>query len=161
MSAEAEEEAAAADIIMCCASCGQAEVDYVKLNKCDGGCDLVKYCRDECQNNHRGQHEEECRKRRVELRDNDLFTQPDSSNLGDCSICCLPLPLDPSKSVLMSCCSQIICLGCDYANTEREFEAGLENRCAFCREPLPESKEEIQKRMMKESRKMTQLLCAK
>ena len=69
----------------------------------------------------------------------DLFTQQDSSYLGDCPICCLPLPIDRSKSGLMGCCSQLICLGCDYANYMRENEQGLEHRCAYCREPVPET----------------------
>jgi len=32
-----------------CACCGIAAVDDIKLKLCDGGCDLVKYCGDECQ----------------------------------------------------------------------------------------------------------------
>ncbi len=48
----------------------------------------------------------------------------------------------------MGCCSKKICDGCDYANQKRENEAGLEHRCAFCRDPLPESKEEFDKRLM-------------
>ena len=90
-----------------------------------------------------------CKKRLAELRDDNLFTQPDESYMGECSICCLPLSLDPKKSILMSCCSKIICLGCDYANQNREVEAGLQQRCEFCREPMPKSDEEINKRIMK------------
>ena len=75
-----------------CACCGTAAVvDNVKLKDCDAGCDLVKYCSDDCQENHREQHEEECMKRMAELRDDDLFTMPDGSHLGECPICCLPL----------------------------------------------------------------------
>src|SRR5210317_1025298 len=108
----AEEEAA--DTMMCCACCGKAEVDEVKLKICTA-CRLVKYCSVECQKNHRKQHKKACRKRMAEIRDDRLFTQPDESHLGDCSICCLPLPLDMRKSTLMSCCSKVICDGCDYA----------------------------------------------
>ena len=143
----------AADDTMCCASCGQAEIDDIKLKKCDGGCDLVKYCRDECQENHREQHEEECKKRRAELRDNDLFEQPDGSYLGECPICCLPLPIEPIKSVTMNCCSSVICNGCNYANQIREIEGGLDHRCAFCRESLAKSDEECNKRIMKRVKK--------
>jgi len=145
------EEAAAADI--CCASCGQAEIDDIKLKKCDDGCDLVKYCSDDCQENHRPQHEEECKKRMAELRDRDLFAMPDGIYLGECPICCLPQPIDPTKSALMACCSQSICNGCAYANQMREIEAGLEQRCAFCREPLPESMEDVLKRVTKRMKK--------
>jgi tetratricopeptide (TPR) repeat protein len=148
-----EEEVAAADMLLCCASCGQAEIDDVKLKLCDGGCDLVKYCSVECQENHRDQHDEECKKRAAELRDRDLFTPPDSSSYGECPICCLPLPIDHDKSMLMTCCSKKICLGCDYANQKREYEGGLEHRCAFCREPLPKSQEDVVKRRMNRVKK--------
>jgi tetratricopeptide (TPR) repeat protein len=140
-------------MMMCCASCGRAEIDDIKLKKCNGGCDLVKYCRDECQRNHREQHEEECKKRRAEVRDRDLFEQPEGSFLGDCPICFLPLSLDPKKSINMSCCCKAICNGCDYANEKREFEAGLEHRCAFCREPAPKSHKEADKNVMKRVKK--------
>jgi tetratricopeptide (TPR) repeat protein len=145
MSSEAEEAAVAAGL-MCCASCGKAEVDDVKLKKC--ACKLVKYCSVDCQKNHRPQHKKICRKGLAELRDDDLFSQPDGSHHGDCSICCLPLPIDPTKSIIMSCCSKYICNGCCRANQNREIEAGLEHRCAFCREPMPESEEEFDKRLM-------------
>jgi tetratricopeptide (TPR) repeat protein len=146
-----EEEAAAADEV--CASCGQAEIDNIKLKSCDGGCDLVKYCSDVCQESHNEHREEECRKRAAELRDRDLFTLPDSSCYGECPICCLPQPIDPTKSALMSCCSQLICIGCVYANGNREIEAGLEHRCAFCREPRTKSKEKLNKKRMKRVKK--------
>ncbi len=137
------------DAMMCCASCGKAEVDEIKLKKCDGGCELVKYCSDECQDNHREQHDEECRER---LRDIDLFTQPDESHLGECPICCLPLPIN-MRNVFMPCCSKRICIGCNCANKKREVLAGLEQRCAFCREPSPKSDEEAEKRCMKRIKK--------
>ena len=44
---EAEKEA----VEVCCANCGIAQVDDIKLKICDGGCDLVKYCSDRCQGN--------------------------------------------------------------------------------------------------------------
>ncbi len=144
-------EASTADI--CCASCGQAEIDDVKLKKCDGGCDLVKYCSDDCQENHRPQHEEECKTRLAERRDDDLFTQTERSSLGGCPICFLPLSIDMKKSAFMSCCSKIICLGCDYANQMREMEARLERRCAFCREPMPKSRKEYDKYVMNRIKK--------
>ena len=42
----------------------------------------MKYCRDECRENHRPCHEEECKKRAAEILDRDIFTQPDESHLG-------------------------------------------------------------------------------
>ena len=142
-----------ASVVDSCACCGIAAVDDVKLNICDGGCDLVKYCSVDCQVNHKEQHEEECKKRKVELHDKELFTQPDSSHRGECPICCLPLSIDASKSFIMTCCSKSICIGCEYANTKREREQGLEHRCAFCRERKPKSNEEHIKRIMERVKK--------
>jgi tetratricopeptide (TPR) repeat protein len=153
MSTAASKKSSDDAVMMICASCGIAEVDDVKLKDCYDGCSLVKYCSNLCQNNHRDQHEEECMKRLAELRDRDLFTQPDGSHLGECPICCLPLSIDVKKSTSMSCCSKSICKGCDYANKKREKEAGLENRCAFCREPLPKTREEVNKYIMKRIKK--------
>jgi tetratricopeptide (TPR) repeat protein len=144
MSAEA---VVAADEV--CASCGIAAIDDVKLKLCGGGCDLVKYCGDHCQGNHREQHEDECKKRLTVLQDKQLFEQPDSSHVGECPLCFLPLSLDLSSSIMTTCCCKMICKGCDYANQTREMEQGLEHRCAFCREPLSRSDEEYDKREMK------------
>jgi hypothetical protein len=147
MSTVDEEEQA--DTVMCCANCGKAEVDNVKLKMCTA-CKLVKYCSVDCQKNHRRQHKRACRKRAAELRDDRLFTQPDESHLGECPICCLPLPTDDKKKTnINSCCSKLICLGCSYANTKRETEEGLVQRCAYCREPLPKTAEEADQNFMK------------
>ena len=144
-----EEEEADVSLSCCCASCGKAEIDHIKLVPCDD-CDLVKYCSDECQEDHRSQHEEACKKRAAELRDELLFKQPESSHLGDCPICCLPIPLDKSKSTLKSCCSKIICNGCWYANQIREQEARLVQSCPFCRKRAPpKTEEEYYKLLMK------------
>ena len=124
-----------------CASCGIAAIDNITLKKC--ACNLVKYCSVDCQKNHRPQHKKACRKRLTELRDKQLFEQPDSSYLGECPICCLPLSIDQEKSTLMGCCCKVICKGCNHANKKREIEGGLEHRCAFCREPVPKSDEEF------------------
>jgi tetratricopeptide (TPR) repeat protein len=134
-----------------CASCGIAAIDNITLKKC--ACNLVKYCCVDCQKNHRPRHEEECMKRKAELHDKELFTQPESSYLGECPICCLPVPLDPAKSTLTSCCCKTICNGCAYANMKREREQGLEPRCVYCREPLPKSQKEYNKRVMNRIKK--------
>ncbi len=136
-----------------CASCGVAAVDDVKLKKCDAGCDLVKYCSDECQENHRPQHKDSCAKRMAELRDDDLFTMPDGSHHGECPVCCLPLSLDPPKSRMMVCCSKLVCNGCNVANQRREIEAGLQRRCVYCRQPASDTDEEASKYMMKRMKK--------
>jgi tetratricopeptide (TPR) repeat protein len=141
-----ELEAAAADI-SCCASCGKAALDDTKLKKC--ACNLVKYCSVDCQKNHRPQHKKACKKRMAEIREDKLFTQPDESCLGECPICCLPLPLGMTKSVINSCCCKRICHGCNYTNKLREVEQGLEQRCVYCRELMPETDEEIKQNYMK------------
>ncbi len=46
----------------CCASCGIADIDEIKLKKCDG-CDLARYCSDACREDHRPEHEAKCKKR--------------------------------------------------------------------------------------------------
>ena len=111
-------------------------------------CRLVKYCSVECQKNHRPQHKKACKKRMAEIRDDRLFTQPEESYLGECPICCLPLSLDMTKSRMMACCSKRICMGCNYGNKQREIEQGLEQRCAFCREPVSFTQEEDRQREM-------------
>jgi len=128
MSADLEE---AVDM-MCCASCGIAEVDDIKLKKC-AACDLVQYCSDKCQQEHRPKHEAMCKERAAELRDEILFRQPESTHLGDCPICFLPLSIDTDKSMLTACCNKMICNGCAYANGMRQPKDRLEYTCPFCR----------------------------
>ncbi len=130
-----------------CASCGKSAVDDVKLLLCTG-CKLVKYCSVDCQKNHRPKHKKECKKKAAELRENTLFRQPDGSCYGECPICCLPLPLDPTKSKINSCCCKTICKGCSYANKKRELEQGLEQKCPYCREELPENQEDVNQNYM-------------
>jgi len=113
---------------------------------CDA-CDLVRYCSDKCQQDHRPQHETMCKERVAELRDEILFRQPETSHMGECPICFLPLPLD---HVMQSCCGKVICDGCSYANKlVREREARLVPACPFCRSPLPNTPEEQDKNIMK------------
>ncbi len=134
--------------MLCCASCGIAENDDVKLKNC-AACYLVRYCSVNCQKNHRPKHKRDCKKRAAELRDELLFKQPESSCLGDCPICLIPLSLDQTKSVMTGCCSKQICRGCSSANALREFEQGLEQRCPFCRQIPPMSDRENEKNVMK------------
>ncbi len=129
----------------CCANCGIAGVDDIKLKDCDG-CHLVKYCSDKCKVEHREQHEEDCKKRKAELHDKKLFRQPDGNHRGECPLCFLPMPLDIKKSIFYSCCSKTICYGCDYANDMSN--GGYMGSCPFCREPAACDKEESHKRMM-------------
>jgi tetratricopeptide (TPR) repeat protein len=137
-----------ADKILRCASCGIAEGDEVKLKDCSA-CKLVKYCGIECQKKHRPEHKKACKRRAAELRDELLFKHPESSHLGDCPICYLPLPIDLQKSTTYDCCSTVICHGCVYTNAMRELEGRLEHKCPFCRHPPPTSDEENLRFIMK------------
>ena len=148
MSAAAEEKKSDYDTLMLCAGCGVAGGDDIKLKKCTA-CYLVKYCSVKCQKDHWSKHKKACKKRVAELHDEILFKQPESNHFGDCPICCLPLPLDPSRSSLMTCCSKIICNGCEVANKKREDEGNLQHNCPFCRQPEPNSEEEINEEVMK------------
>eukprot|EP00985_Skeletonema_marinoi_P019953 scaffold11626_cov147-Skeletonema_marinoi.AAC.1 len=136
--------------MMCCASCGTEEVDGVKLKKCTA-CKSVRYCSVKCQKDHRAKHKRACKKRAAELRDELLFKQPESSHLGDCPICCLPLApsIDEKASPMMACCSKIICNGCNIANQIREAKGKLLLKCPYCRHQLPQSQEEAAQIRMK------------
>jgi hypothetical protein len=63
----------------------------------------------------------------AELRDRDLFTQPDSSHLGDCPICCLPLSLDQSKATFMGCCSKTCAGGVNTPTPNVRMKRGWSN----------------------------------
>lgn len=128
--------------MMMCASCGVKEDENIKLKNCTA-CYLVKYCSIKCQKDHRRQHKRDCKKRAAELHDELLFKQPESIDIGDCPICCLPLPLDQDKkSAFMMCCGKFICIGCDYANQNREISERRHPTCPFCRNPAPDTQEE-------------------
>ncbi len=137
----------AVDKSCCCASCGIAQADDVKLKKCTA-CYLVRYCSIKCQKDNRKQHKRVCKKRAAELRDELLFKQPEGTHLGDCPICMIPLPLDRKKSTLMSCCSKVVCYGCFVINLLREKKAKTTCKCPFCREATPETEEEFDERRM-------------
>ena len=136
------------DTMQRCASCGVAEGDEIKLKKCTA-CYLVQYCGVKCQKDHRPKHKKECKKRAAELKDELLFKQPESSHLGDCPICCLPVPIDPEKSTFFLCCGKRICRGCSHANGKRERAERLQHRCPFCRNPAPKPGEEAKQLLMK------------
>jgi len=118
------------------------------LKNCDA-CDLVRYCSDKCHEDHRPNHEAICKERAAELRDEILFRQPESSYLGDCPICCLPLSLDSKKYVKYSCCSKLVCKGCTTANMMRQLDEGSPNGCPFCRHLYAKSEEENERRRKK------------
>ena len=131
----AEEDNSESDEVMQCAGCGVKEGDDdIKLRNCTA-CHMVRYCGVKCQRGHWPKHKKEC-KRAAEKRDEILFKQPETNYPGDCPICFVPIPIDGTKSSLYSCCCKRICIGCEYANTKREFEGRLEHKCPFCRYPM-------------------------
>ncbi len=136
------------DTMMRCASCGIAGGGGdVKLKDCSA-CKLVKYCGVECQRRHRKEHKKECKRRAAELRDEILFKQPESSFMGDCPICCLPLSLDHQKYSMVPCCCTVICHGCLYANAKREFQGRLGHNCPFCRSETDISNGESDRKLL-------------
>ena len=148
MSTKNLEEEAGDMMMMCCASCGTAQVDDIKLKTCTA-CKSVRYCSIKCQRDHRPQHKRACKKRAAELHDEILFKQPESSYEGDCPICCLPMSLDKTKSTMMACCSKVICDGCYHSNVVRITRGSLEPTCPFCRHPDLKSEEEEINKVMK------------
>ena len=135
-------------MMFCCAGCGIAEVDDIKLMQC-AACDLVRYCSYGCQKYHMPQHKKDCKKRAAELRYEILFKQPESSDDGDCPICLLPLPIDSRKTILTGCCSKVICDGCNFAYIMRECQGSKAPICPFCRHLTDMSKEEYRRNLMK------------
>ena len=123
-----------------CASCGKAEGDDIQLRTCTA-CKSVRYCGVTCQRNHRPKHKKSCKKRAAELRDEILFKQPESTHLGDCPICCLPLLMGHEKSSLYTCCSKHICKGCTHANQLRQHRENMQLTCPFCRHIVPNTPE--------------------
>ena len=147
-----KEQAAVSEIdntMMCCAACGiTGGDDDIKLMKCTA-CHLVRYCSVKCQKDHRPKHKKACKKRAAELREELLFKQPEGRNNGDCPICCHPLPLDGNQFTFTACCCKLICLGCSYAHQQRELQQKLELKCAFCRQALPDTDEQLYELLMK------------
>ena len=133
---------------VCCANCGVVAVDEIVL-KPFPHCDLVHYCSKKCQQDHRELHEERCKQRAAELRDEILFQQPENSHLGDCPICFLPMPLPPRLSKIEVCCGKLLCIGCCHANILCERERGGEEKCPFCRTISPKSDKEHTKRLLR------------
>ena len=134
--------------MMCCASCGTAGGDDIKLMKCTA-CHLVRYCSVKCQKEHRPKHKKACKKRAAELREELLFKQPEGRSFGDCPICCHPLPLDRTQFTFTACCCKLVCLGCNYAEQQRELQQKLKHKCAFCRQALSDTDEQLHEQLMK------------
>mmetsp|Transcript_11289 Transcript_11289/g.18665 ORF Transcript_11289/g.18665 Transcript_11289/m.18665 type:complete len:264 (-) Transcript_11289:60-851(-) len=79
--------------------------------------------------------------------DERLFQQPNSNHLGDCPICCAPLPYDVTRCSMQLCCSKVICKSCFLQNLVTERRQKLTPKCPFCRETL-KSKAKLYKNTM-------------
>jgi len=135
--------------VMCRAPYGTAEIDSIKLKECNSCDHLLRYCSVACQEDHAPQHEQDY-KRAAEKRDDILYRQPESSHLGDCPICLLPLSLDTKHSIMQSCCSKMTCIGCYCASIRYEVAKMIKIRsCPFCRQPEPKTEAEIELYKMK------------
>ena len=112
---------------------------------------MVKYCSRDCQVAHRPQHKKACKKRAAELYDEELFKEHPERE--ECPICMLPLPLHPSQITFKTCCGQNLCAGCVYAQRTEGLMSGKAwedtGDCAFCRMPVPKTKEETIDRIKK------------
>ena len=83
------------------------------------------------------------------IPDDILFKHPESSHLGDCPICFLPMPLDPKLFTFQACCGQLLCDGCSHAHSMCEIERGGERKCPFCRDLAPTTGEEYKQRLLR------------
>jgi hypothetical protein len=135
-----------------CSACGKKSDTLMKCRNCK----CVWYCDKDCQNKHWKEHKKECKpiKKLLDERGGklNLGTELDVGPLGkmpsreECPICMQVLPIHESLHTYFPCCGKTICCGCDY---QHKIKSGKGQTCAFCREPLPKSDEEILARALK------------
>jgi len=82
------------------------------------------------------------------ISDIELFTQP-PPRFGDCPICFLHMPLNPTGSKYYSCCGKVICSGCCYAPVFDNQGNEVKKKCPFCRTPNAKSTEQAIERLKK------------
>jgi len=136
-------------IISSCANCGKEGANNV-CNKCK----QVKYCNAACKKRHRHKHKKDCEEhvrlaaeRAARLHDEGLFKQPPTKE--DCPICFLRIPNLNSGWKYQLCCGKQICMGCYYAPVYDNQGNKVDNKCPFCRIPMPKSDEEANERLKK------------
>ena len=128
-----------------CANCGKEGSNLNICNKCKE----ATYCNAACKKKHRSKHKKECERRVAELHDEALFKEP-PNEFGDCSICFIRLPVMDSGRRYMECCGKEICTGCEYADVyDNQGNIIADEKCPFCRTPMPTSVEEDIKRLKK------------
>ena len=138
-----------------CSACGKKSDTLKKCN----GCKCVWYCDKKCQNKHRKEHKNECRriKKVLDKRGGklDLGTELDLCPIGkvppreECPICMQVLPIHVQLRTYFACCGKTLCGGCNFQHQMKSEEEGVPPTCAFCRTPLPESDEEVLARLRK------------
>ena len=136
--------------------CSACEKESKNLKMCNG-CRCVWYCGKKCQNKHRKEHKNECKRVKEELDKRggklNLGTEKDVGPLGklppqeECPICMHVLPFHGSLHNYFSCCGKRICMSCAIQH-QLKSEQGTAT-CAFCREPIIESDEEHLERLRK------------
>ena len=136
-----------------CANCGKEGNDI--NNKCNK-CKQVKYCNAACKKKHRHKHKKQCdehqrlaaAERAAKLHEA-LFKQPPKEE-EDCPICFLRLPLINTGRRYQTCCGKNICSGCIHAPLYDDQGNEVDNeKCPFCRAPMPTSNEESDDRKKK------------
>ena len=128
-----------------CANCGKEGINLNICNKCKES----TYCNAACKKKHRSKHKKQCEKRVAELHDEALFKEP-PPQYGDCPICFLRLPTMDSGIRYMTCCGKMICSGCFHAPVyDNHGNIIADEKCPFCRTPVPTTHEEANKRLKK------------
>jgi len=85
----------------------------------------------------------------TKISDEELFKQPPPL-YEDCPICFERMPILPTGSNHYACCGKIICSGCIHAPLYDDQGNEVDNeKCPFCRTPLPETDEEVVNRIKK------------
>jgi hypothetical protein len=138
-----------------CSACGKKSD---ALKKCRN-CKCVWYCDKECQNKHWKEHKVECRRIKKQLDERegklDLGTEKDVGPLGklppreECPICMHVLPIHSRLQSYFACCGNSICSGCCHQHCKKSLERAEKPTCAFCRELVSKSDEEVVARLHK------------
>ena len=148
-----------------CSWCGKESDTHKKCRNCK----CVWYCDKDCQNRHWKEHKKECKRIKKELDKRggklDLGTELDVGPLGkvppreECPICMRVLPIHRSLKAHSTCCGKIVCGGCDFQHQSKNREENVKRAqkkqprvqptCAFCREPVPDTNEEVLARQLK------------
>jgi len=150
--------------LTCCANINcNKKAEPLALKMCTA-CRSSYYCDVDCQKTHRKHHKHQCKQDAQDIKrttdhiaksnhrkeksddsdcdDDDAFFQPIPPK-DDCPICTQPLSIDREKTFYNACCGNLICDGCNLENRRVTRERGLDQCCAFCREPSSSSDDEI------------------